>query len=56
MELIDAALHVDTFLAVTVGIVVLFIGKRLNHVVPFRHGHLIELFPHSHGFPHSAKG
>lgn len=34
MELIDTSLHVDTFLAVTVGIVVLFIGKRLNRLVP----------------------
>ena len=34
MELIGTSLHVDTFLAVTVGIIVLFIGKRLNRVVP----------------------
>ena len=34
MELIETSLHVDTFLAVTVGIIVLFIGKRLNRVVP----------------------
>ena len=30
MELSDGVLHIESFLAVTIGIVVLFIGKRLN--------------------------
>ena len=34
MELINASVQIDTFLTVTVGIIVLFIGKRLNRVVP----------------------
>ena len=34
MELLNDMLHVHSFLAVTLGIVVLFVGKRLNQVVP----------------------
>lgn len=34
MELLDGTLKIDHFLTVTLGIVVLFIGKRLNQVVP----------------------
>ena len=34
MELLDGILKIDHFLTVTLGIVVLFIGKRLNQVVP----------------------
>jgi ESS family glutamate:Na+ symporter len=34
MELLNNMLHVHSFLAVTLGIVVLFVGKRLNQVVP----------------------
>ena len=34
MELLDGTLKLDTFLTVTLGIVVLFIGKQLNQVVP----------------------
>ena len=34
MELLDGILKVDGFLAVTSGIIVLFIGKRINQVVP----------------------
>ena len=34
MELMDGTLKIDHFLTVTLGIVVLFIGKRLNQVVP----------------------
>ena len=30
MELLDGTLKLDTFLTVTLGIVVLFIGKQLN--------------------------
>jgi ESS family glutamate:Na+ symporter len=35
MELQDGILHVESFLAVTIGIVVLFVGKRLNDAVGF---------------------
>ena len=34
MELLEGTLKLDTFLTVTLGIVVLFIGKQLNQVVP----------------------
>ena len=34
MELLDGTLKIDHFLTVTLGIVVLFVGKRLNQVVP----------------------
>ena len=34
MEFLNNMMHVDSFLAVTLGIVVLFVGKRLNQVVP----------------------
>ena len=30
MELVDGILRIDEFLSVTLGIVVLFVGKRLN--------------------------
>ena len=33
MELLDGTLKLDTFLTVTLGIVVLFVGKQLNQVV-----------------------
>ncbi|RLA33335.1 MAG: sodium/glutamate symporter [Gammaproteobacteria bacterium] len=35
MELVDGVLKIPPFLAVTLGIVVLFVGKRLNSVVGF---------------------
>lgn len=35
MDLTDGVLRVDTFFAVTLGIVVLFVGKRLNDAIPF---------------------
>jgi len=35
MELIDGVLRIDEFLTVTLGIVVLFVGKRLNDAVGF---------------------
>ncbi len=35
MELTDGVLRVETFFAVTLGIVVLFVGKRLNDAIPF---------------------
>lgn len=35
MELSDDVLHIESFLAVTIGIVVLFVGKRLNEKVGF---------------------
>ncbi len=35
MELIDQVLKVEAFLAVTLGILVLFVGKRLNDAIPF---------------------
>ena len=35
MDMIDGALQVDTFMTVTLGIIVLFIGRRLNNAVPF---------------------
>jgi ESS family glutamate:Na+ symporter len=35
MELQDGILHIQSFLAVTIGIVVLFVGKRLNEQVGF---------------------
>ena len=35
MELLDGVLRVESFLAVTIGIVVLFVGKRLNDNVRF---------------------
>ena len=34
MELVDNVLRIESFLAVTLGIIVLFVGKRLNEVVP----------------------
>ncbi len=30
MELQDGILHIQSFLAVTIGIIVLFVGKRIN--------------------------
>ena len=35
MELQDGVLHIESFLAVTIGIVVLFVGKRLNDQIRF---------------------
>jgi ESS family glutamate:Na+ symporter len=35
MELTDGVLRLDNFLAVTLGIIVLFVGKRINDVVVF---------------------
>ncbi|MEY6433610.1 sodium/glutamate symporter [Thioalkalicoccus limnaeus] len=35
MELLDSVVRIDSFLAVTIGIVVLFIGKRLNDKIRF---------------------
>ena len=35
MEFEDNILHLGPFFAVTLGIVVLFIGKRLNEVIGF---------------------
>ena len=35
MELIDGSLHISSFLAVTLGIIVLFVGKRINDGVGF---------------------
>jgi ESS family glutamate:Na+ symporter len=35
MEMVDGVLRVETFLTVTLGITVLFVGKRLNDAVPF---------------------
>ncbi len=35
MELVDGILQVDEFFAVTLGIVVLFVGKRLNNAIGF---------------------
>jgi len=35
MEMQDSVLHVQSFLAVTLGILVLFVGKRLNEAVGF---------------------
>ena len=35
MELVDGVLRIDPFLAVTLGIVVLFVGKRLNDKIHF---------------------
>ncbi|MGB5735315.1 MAG: sodium/glutamate symporter, partial [Thiohalocapsa sp.] len=35
MELQDSLLRVDSFLAVTLGIIVLFVGKRLNEKIGF---------------------
>jgi len=34
MEFADGILHLQNFLAITTGIIVLFIGKRLNDVIP----------------------
>ena len=34
MELLDGVLKIDDFMAVTLGIIVLFIGKRINQAVP----------------------
>jgi ESS family glutamate:Na+ symporter len=31
----DGVIHIDSFLAVTMGIIVLFVGRRLNQVVGF---------------------
>ncbi len=31
----DGAVHIDSFFAVTLGIIVLFVGRRLNQVVGF---------------------
>ena len=35
MEMVDGILRIDQFLAVTLGIIVLFAGKRLNEAVAF---------------------
>lgn len=35
MELVDGILRIDSFLAVTIGILVLFVGKRINDAVGF---------------------
>ncbi len=35
MELVDGSLQITSFLAITLGIVVLFVGKRINGVVGF---------------------
>ncbi len=35
MELQDGVLHVQSFLAVTLGIIVLFVGRRLNNAIGF---------------------
>jgi ESS family glutamate:Na+ symporter len=35
MEIENGILHIDSFLTVTLGIVVLFVGKRLNNAIPF---------------------
>ena len=35
MELVDGVLRIEAFLAVTLGIVVLFVGKRLNDAIGF---------------------
>ena len=35
MEITDGFLKFDTFFAITIGILVLFIGKRLNDAIPF---------------------
>lgn len=35
MDLTDGVLRVETFFAVTLGILVLFVGKRLNDAIPF---------------------
>jgi len=35
MDLTDGVLRLETFFAVTLGIVVLFVGKRLNDAIPF---------------------
>ena len=35
MDLTDGVLRIETFFAVTLGIVVLFVGKRLNDAIPF---------------------
>jgi len=35
MELLDGILRIESFLAVTIGIVVLFVGKRLNEKIGF---------------------
>jgi len=35
MDLTDGVLKIETFFAVTLGIVVLFVGKRLNDAIPF---------------------
>jgi ESS family glutamate:Na+ symporter len=35
VELIDGSLHISSFLAVTLGIIVLFVGKRINDGVGF---------------------
>ena len=35
MEMVDGVLHINQFLAVTLGIIVLFVGKRINEVVAF---------------------
>jgi ESS family glutamate:Na+ symporter len=35
MEFVDQVLRIEAFLTVTLGILVLFIGKRLNEVIPF---------------------
>jgi len=34
-QIIDGVLHIDAFLSVTIGIVVLFVGRRLNYKINF---------------------
>jgi ESS family glutamate:Na+ symporter len=35
MEFQGSTLHIDSFIAVTIGIIVLFVGKRLNDGIGF---------------------
>ncbi|MGB5670740.1 MAG: sodium/glutamate symporter, partial [Sedimenticolaceae bacterium] len=35
MEFTDGSLHIASFLAITLGIIVLFVGKRINAAVGF---------------------
>jgi ESS family glutamate:Na+ symporter len=44
MEIIEDELHADAFLAVTLGILVLFIGKRLNMAFAFLKDFSIPVF------------
>lgn len=57
MELNDGTLHIASFLTFTIGILVLFIGKRINDAVGFLRGfrwHFHGVHAYRYGASHLA--